>query len=176
MLKLLRPSLLFLIAFIAGAVWFKMSAPKTCPTLGADAKIFVLTGDVRRIPFATKLLYDFPDRRLYIVGVGTHNFSPMISDKIRRQIDIEKDSKTTLENAIAIAEIVQAQGFKKIVLVTTADHMMRSELLIRRRLPDTKITPCPVQLNGMPAPRRLERWGLEYLKYLGTLVGLESKK
>ncbi|MDR1207531.1 MAG: YdcF family protein [Rickettsiales bacterium] len=176
MLKLLRPSFLILVAFVAGGAWFKASAPKSCPALGTDAKIFVLTGDVRRIPFATKLLYDFPDRRLYIVGVGTHNFSPMISEEIQRQIDIEKDSKTTSENAIAIAEIVHAQGFKKIVLVTTADHMMRSKLLIRRRLPDTKITSCPVQLHGMPAPRRLERWGMEYLKYLGTLIGLESKR
>ncbi|MCL1902174.1 MAG: YdcF family protein [Alphaproteobacteria bacterium] len=174
--KLLKPSLLIILILGLGGIWFKSAAPTRCPTLSSDAKIFVLTGDVRRIPFAIKKLNGFPDRRLYIIGVGTHNFDPFIPDATRRQIVIENDSRTTSENAIAIREIAIAQNFKKIVLVTTADHMMRSELLILRQLPDVKITPCPVPLYGMDATRRLERWGYEYLKYLGTLMGIDSKK
>ena len=174
-MKLLTPSLLIILLFVLGGVWFKATAPVRCPTPATDAKIFVLTGDARRIPFAAKFLNGYPDRHLFIVGVGTHNFSSMISDDLRRQITIESESKTTLENAIAIRNIALARNLRHIVLVTTADHMNRSNLLIRRQLPYVKIIACPVPLHGMPATQRLERWTWEYIKYLGTLIGIENR-
>ena len=175
-MKFLTPSLLIILLFILGGVWFKSAAPVRCPTLAADAKIFVLTGDARRIPFATRFLDGYPDRHLFIVGAGTYDLSPMISENLRRQITTESESKTTYENAFAIREIANSQNFRRLVLITTADHMNRSNLLIRRQLPDVKIITCPVPLYGMPASKRLERWGWEYIKYLGTLVGIEQKK
>jgi len=47
---------------------------------------------------------------------------------------------------------------------------------MKRRMPNAEIIACPVPLHGMPAPKRLERWGTEYLKYIGTVLGIESKK
>ena len=173
--KILKPSLIILAALVAGAVWFKRSAPTKCPALSADAKIFVLTGDSRRIPFATAKLSGFPDRRLYIIGVGTHNFAQYVNDDVRRQVTDEYESKSTAENAVAIKNIVTAEKFRKIVLVTTADHMMRSMVLVQRQLPDTAIVACPVPLNGTPVARRMERWGTEYVKYLGTIAGIEKR-
>ncbi|MCL2338384.1 MAG: YdcF family protein [Proteobacteria bacterium] len=168
--------MIILILFVLGGVWFKMAAPVRCPPLAADAKIFVLTGDARRIPFATAKLSGFSDRRLYIIGVGTHNFSQYINDEVQRQVTNEYDSKSTAENAIAIKNIVNAEKFRKIVLVTTADHMMRAMVLVGRQLPDAAIVACPVPLNGTPVTRRLQRWGIEYVKYLGTIIGIEKRK
>jgi len=176
MFKILKPSLIILTLFVVGGVWFKRAAPTACPALSADAKIFVLTGDARRIPFATAKLTGFPDRRLFIIGVGTHNFSGYIGDNIRAQVADEYESKSTSENAAAIKTIADAGHFRKIVLVTTADHMMRAMVLVQRQLPDTAIVACPVPLNGTPAVRRLERWGTEYVKYIGTIVGIEKRK
>lgn len=175
-MKWITPSFLIILIFALGGIWFKSSAPQICGALSADANIFVLTGDVRRIPFATKFLTDFPNRRLYIIGVGTHNFADYMPDEVRRQIETENESKSTFENAAAIREIVRERDIRRLVLVTTEDHMTRAELLLRRQLPDVKITPCPVPLRGMHAPRRLERWTMEYIKYIGTLVGMERKK
>ncbi|MCL2538604.1 MAG: YdcF family protein [Alphaproteobacteria bacterium] len=176
MLKLLKPSLLIVTAFVIGGAWFKMSTPDTCPAIASDAKIFVLTGDARRIPFAADLLDGHPSRRLYIIGVGGYDYPYLTPGELRHQIKIENESKTTAENAIAIRDIVREQNIRRIVLVTTQDHMKRSELLIRRQLPDVKIIECPVPLHGTDAALRLERWTLEYMKYIGTMLGVESKK
>jgi len=162
--------------FVLGGVIFKISAPRECPPLSRTENIVVLTGDIRRIPFGMQLLKNQPLRRMYIIGVGGHNYSAMIPRAQRGKIHLETESRTTYENSLAIREIVQAQGIQSFALVTTSDHMHRSLLLIRRRLPNTNIVPCPVPLHGMPANRKLERWGMEYLKYLGTVLGIESKK
>ena len=53
--------------------------------------------------------------------------------------------------------------------------MNRSMLLIKRQLPNTSIIPCPVKLQNMQPEKRLIRWTIEYLKYIATLIGLESK-
>ena len=167
---------MILLLLAAGGVVFKLSAPRACPQLSRTENIFVLTGDIRRIPFGIRLLERQPMRRMYIIGVGGHNYSAMIPKSQRGKVHLETESRSTYENAIAIREISRAQGIKRFALVTTADHMNRSMLLVRRRMPDAEIIACPVPLHGMPANRRLERWGTEYLKYLGTLVGIESKK
>ena len=171
-----RPYLLILFLFVAGGVFFKLSAPRVCPPLSRSENIFVLTGDVRRIPYGIGLLENRPLRRMYIVGVGGHNFSAMIPKAQRGKVHLETESRSTYENALAIRSIAGAQNIKKFALVTTADHMNRAMLLVRRRMPNAEIIACPVPLHGMPAPKRLERWGTEYLKYIGTVIGIESKK
>lgn len=170
------------ILFAAGGIIFKLSAPPACPPLAKDEKIFVLTGDIRRIPFGLHLLESHPRRRMYIIGVGGiaqgggDYFSAIIPKDEKAKVVIESESRSTYENAIAVREITSAQSIKKFALVTTEDHMTRALLLMQRRMPDAEIIPCPVPLHGMPAARRIERWGTEYFKYLGTLAGMESKK
>lgn len=170
-----RPFFWLLILFIATGVYFKSSAPTTCPWLSENERIFVLTGDVRRIPFAKTLLERHPRRHLYIIGVGG-DFTAMIPTDKRPMITTESESRTTYENALAIREIATAQNLNRFAIVTTEDHMPRAMLLVRRRMPDANIIPCPVPLHGMPAPQRLERWAIEYLKYIGTVLGVESRK
>ncbi|MCL1786274.1 MAG: YdcF family protein [Alphaproteobacteria bacterium] len=170
-----RPPIWLLIAVVAGGLYFKSSVPDSCPWLSDSEKIFVLTGDVRRIPFAMALLDNYPNRRLYIIGAGG-NYSAMIPDDKKSKISIESESRTTYENAVAIREIARAQKINRIALVTTEDHVPRAMMLVRRRMPDAEIIPCPVPLYGMPVPKQLERWATEYVKYLGTAVGVETKK
>jgi uncharacterized SAM-binding protein YcdF (DUF218 family) len=171
----MRPYILITFIIVAGGLHFKSSAPKNCPWLAESESIFVLTGDVRRIPFAMSLLEDHPKRRLYIIGVGG-NVSAMIPANKRTRVTVESESRTTYENALAMREIVRAQNIKRFAIVTTEDHMPRAMMLARRRMPDAQIIPCPVPLHGMPAPKKLERWATEYAKYLGTMIGIETKK
>ncbi|MDR1696967.1 MAG: YdcF family protein [Rickettsiales bacterium] len=151
---------------------FKLSAPSHCVGLRPDDSIFVLTGDMRRIPAGVKLLNDAPDRKMYIIGVGgarPENFAS-------QNIWVESESKTTYENAAAIARIVAANDLQRIVLVTTEEHISRALLLTRRALPpETQIVPCPVPLRHMPAPARLTRWTMEYIKFIATVLGVYEK-
>lgn len=174
-MKLLTPSLAILILLAGGAVTFKTRTPDKCASVRNDDTLFVLTGDSRRIPYAMKLLENHPDRNLKIIGVGGHEYWALIPKDLQPQIELETNSKTTYENARAVRKIVHNKNLSRIVLVTTEDHMNRSMLLIERQLPDTNIIPCPVKLEKMSPHERLVRWGTEYLKYIATLFGLESR-
>ena len=156
--------------FASGFVAFKIAEP-TCKPIGDAAHIFVLTGDARRIPFALEMLDGYPWRRLYIIGAGT----PSLDVGFGRQIEIESESATTYENALAVRQIVEKRRLNSIVVVTTADHITRATYLIKNQLPDIVINACPVPLTDMEPSRQLERWIQEYVKFIGTLLGIQQK-
>jgi uncharacterized SAM-binding protein YcdF (DUF218 family) len=170
-MRFFTPSLLILSFFVLGGAIFKSTAPRNCATILPDDSIFVLTGDTRRIPFAVRQMRRYPKSHLYIIGAGASNVFK--SDRITT----ESSSKSTYQNAMAIKKIADAQGLNRIVLITTVDHYNRAKYLIAEQLPNTEIVACPVSLLGMPVARRLERWTTEYIKYIGTMIGIrESAK
>lgn len=168
-MKFFTPSFLLVAFFVIGGMMFKSMAPTTCGALLPDDSIFVLTGDVRRIPFAMNQVKRYPDADLYIIGAGGG-----FDDRIARRATIESESKSTYQNAIAIRKIVEQSGLDRIVIVTTVDHMNRAQYLIRHEIPGIEIVACPVPLNGMPVRKRLERWTTEYLKYIVTMFGIKE--
>ena len=169
-MKFLTPSFVVLGLFVIGGMVFKSYAPRTCGEIMSDDSLFVLTGDVRRIPFAMRQVRQFPATDIYIIGAGAETAasdSPI-------PVLVESESKSTYQNAVAIRNIVERTGLDRIVIVTTEDHMNRAEYLVRHELPNTEIVTCPATLYGMPATRRLERWTTEYIKYLVTLIGIKE--
>ena len=169
-MKFLTPSFLLLGFFVMGGMVFKSSAPRECGQIMPDDSIFVLTGDVRRIPFAMRTVSQYPDTDVYIIGAGADTSAFAAA----RPIMVESESKSTYQNAIAIRNIVNKTGLERIVIITTEDHINRAEYLIRQELPITEIVTCPATLYGMPAPRRLERWTTEYIKYIVTMFGIKE--
>ena len=147
---------------------FKSMTPPRCENLQQTDSIFVLTGDVRRIPYALKKLEKLQYGNLYIIGAGTQNIPDI------PHIKIETMSKSTYQNALAIKQISEQEKLKRIVIVTTEDHMNRALYLLRTTLPDTDIIACPASLTGMPTPIRVKRWTVEYIKYIVTLFGIKE--
>nr|MBQ0091173.1 YdcF family protein [Candidatus Enterousia merdequi] len=92
----------------------------------------------------------------------------------KKHIRIESLSKSTYQNTLAIKNIVEQEQMNRIVIVTTEDHMNRAMYLLHQTLPNTDIIACPASLTGMPAPVRVKRWAIEYLKYLVTLFGIKE--
>lgn len=168
-MRFLTPSFLLVICFVLGGMMFKSMSPKQCGTILPDDSIFVLTGDERRIPFAMRQMRKHPDADLYIIGAG----APSI-DALTHNVKIESESKSTYQNALAIKEIVQRSGLDRLVLVTTEDHMARAKYLLRTEMPYVEIVACPVTLTGMNATKRLERWTIEYVKYIVTMFGIKE--
>ncbi len=168
-MRLLAPSLLLVSLFVIGGMVFKTTAPRQCGTILPEDSIFVLTGDVRRIPFAMRQLRNHPKADLYIIGAGMPG-----SHKMKKQVTIESDSKSTYENALAIKKIVNEKGLDRIVIITTEDHMHRANYLIKQELPVIEIVTCPVPLSDMPVSKRLERWATEYVKYIATMFGIKE--
>ncbi len=168
-MKYLTPSFVLLGCFVLGGIIFKSSAPRECNGILPDDSIFVLTGDMRRIPFAMRQLHANPDSDLYIIGVGAP-----ASFEMTQRVSIESDSKSTYQNAKAIRDIVNRAGLDRIVLVTTEDHINRAMYLVRSELPDVNVVACPVTLSAMPPAKRLERWTTEYIKYIVTMFGIKE--
>jgi uncharacterized SAM-binding protein YcdF (DUF218 family) len=168
-MKLLRPSFLLLGIFVLGGIIFKLTSPNDCDFILNNDSIFVLTGDFRRVPFALSQIEKYPDADLYIIGAGLE--APYIGNE--RAI-IESGSKSTYQNALAIKNIVEKSGLDRIVLITTEDHIQRATFLVKSELPETQIVSCPVVLHEMRAARRLERWLVEYAKFLVTMVGIKE--
>ena len=168
MIKYIPVSLVLIFGFTFGGIMFKSMTPPRCESLMQNDNIFVLTGDVRRIPYALKKLNDLPYGNLYIIGAGAENITE------RPHVSIESESKSTYQNTLAIKKIAEEQNIKRVIIVTTEDHMNRSLYLLREILPETDIVPCPASLTGMPTPARLKRWSIEYIKYIVTLCGIKE--
>ncbi|MBN1281960.1 MAG: YdcF family protein [Alphaproteobacteria bacterium] len=169
-MKFFNPSLLVISFFVLGGAVFKSTAPTRCTTILPNDSIFVLTGDVRRIPFALREFRKHPTTRMYIIGAGASGI------KMPPRVTVESNSKSTYQNAVAIKRIAESQGLNRIVLITTVDHFNRAKYLIKDELPNVEIAPCPVPLTSMPVSKRLERWTTEYIKYVGTLIGIKDSK
>lgn len=167
-MRIFSPSLLFGL-FVIGGLLYKDTTPNDCHLIKNSDSAFVLTGDYRRIPFAMRRLHEHPDLKIYIIGSGAQGSYDM-SDKV----SVETKSKSTYQNAKAIKKIVEEKELNKIVLITTEDHINRARYLIRKEIPEIKIVSCPAPLSGMPVTKRLERWGIEYIKYIATLFGIKE--
>lgn len=168
-MKLITPSFLLVGLFVLGGMVFKTSSSLQCGPILPNDNVFVLTGDARRIPFALKQVNQYPDTQIYIIGAG----GPECVHS-NHHIVIESGSKSTYQNALAIKKIVNQKHLNRIVLITTEEHMKRAQYLINNELPDTEIATCPATLIGMSASKRLERWTIEYIKYIATIFGIKE--
>ena len=169
MIKYIPASLVLIFCFVFGGIMFKSMTPPRCETLRQDDTIFVLTGDARRIPYALKKLDSLQYGNLYIIGAGAVTTIPN-----HTHINVESKSKSTYQNTLAIKKIVDTEKLDRIVIVTTEDHMNRAMYLLHDTLPNTDIVACPASLTGMPAPSRVRRWTIEYIKYIVTLFGIKE--
>lgn len=66
------------------------------------------------------------------------------------QIITETESHNTMEQAVNLAELLSATKKKRIGLVTSALHMMRSMRAFESRFPDDAIVPIPVNYLYIP--------------------------
>lgn len=168
-MKVFTPSFLILGFFVLGGMIFKLTSPLSCGPILPNDNIFVLTGDARRVPYALNQTKQYPMARIHIIGAGGHNFNTG-----KHHVTMETKSKSTYQNALAIERIVRQKHLKRIVVVTTEEHMKRATHLIRLETPDTELVTCSAPLTGMPASQRLQRWTVEYVKYLVTLFGIKE--
>jgi len=93
-------------------------------------------------------------------------------------IVLESNSQTTYTNAIESAAIIKKNGWKKVLLVTSAYHMRRSKLAFERQAVKVYPAPAPlrIEVDTAPYPRLLlsylnwyEYAGLAYYKLRGWI-------
>ena len=166
----------FLIVFglMAGFAGFAGHVSASSPPQDVDADaIIVLTGGEGRLQTAVHLLEIGAGERVLISGVN-----PDVSEEAVRAtsdidpdlfaccIDLGREAADTVGNAREAVVWAQANGFQRIIVVTSDYHMPRAILELRALMPEHDLIAWPV-----PSPRPWEtataarRWALEYLKF-----------
>jgi len=103
---------------------------------------------------------------------------PDIREAVICCIDLDPRATNTVQNAEQTAIWAQVHGFRSLIIVTSAHHVPRAFLEMRRAMPTMRLSAWPV----IPANVKLEAWWRfpgtfslllgEYVRYLYALAGL----
>lgn len=103
------------------------------PAPSGDEAIVVVTGDSRRIPRALDLLAQRNAALLVISGVqpgvSLHQLvgaSTVLPKELLARILVETDAVSTRENALRTRPLLETNGIKRVILVTSDYHMYRT--------------------------------------------------
>lgn len=126
----------------------------------ADA-IVVLTGGKGRTHEGLRLLRRGAGRMLVVSGVhtdadlGSIFHGEGVTAEEQERIILEKSSRSTYENAVEAAGIIEGLGAESIILITSGYHMKRALKTFRRTLPrHVIIDPYPVRSPNFD----MDRW------------------
>ena len=108
------------------------------PISQADA-ILVLGGESQARPVAAARLYrEGVASKVFIIGTGDHetNRRALLSGGVPEiRITIERESKSTLENADFAKPLLEAAGVRRVLLVTSSFHARRALATFQQRIP-----------------------------------------
>ena len=108
------------------------------PISQADA-ILVLGGESQARPVTAARLYrEGVASKVFIIGTGDHetNRRALLSGGVpENRITIERESKSTLENAEFAKPLLEAAGVRRVLLVTSSFHARRALATFQQRIP-----------------------------------------
>lgn len=151
-------TILFIAMIISGFVRFAedVSSLKPAEDLNQADAIVVLTGGTKRITQAVELFEQGVGEKLFISGVN-----PDISDQELQRVSgasqetfsccimLGRKAKDTIGNGKEIAEWASEMGYKKLVVVTSNYHMIRSLYELKTVSEDISFLPFPVMATDL---------------------------
>jgi uncharacterized SAM-binding protein YcdF (DUF218 family) len=183
----LNLGLLVVILLVAGFGYFIWQLPSREIALDRNADgIVVLTGGDSRVTDALELLSSGRGKRLLISGV----YVGTTTSDIRRQVvdynrvlsccvDLDYSAVNTVGNAVQARQWALKNGFRSLIVVTSAYHMPRALAELSHQLPDVALIPYPVVSHRL----RIEPWWSntattkvvlsEYFKYLAAKLRMQ---
>jgi uncharacterized SAM-binding protein YcdF (DUF218 family) len=173
---------LVVVFYALSFVLFVSTLPRTPDTMPRADGIVALTGGDTRLDAAASLLEHGRAKRMLVSGVDQATSRATLKNVMHGGawfdccVDLGYAGEDTRGNAQEAAGWAHDHGFKSIVLVTARYHMPRACQEFRHLMPAMKLTPYPVEENGID----LSAWWRhrsttlllqrEYAKYLTALV------
>lgn len=163
-------SLIIIVGSKAGAMLLvaaleSRAVPLSLPLDNRCQAIVVLGGGTERERYAAKLQRE-TGLPLMVSGVEAPAMVRKITKEFATPIQwVEKNSRTTEENAEFSARILKERGIRRILLVTNAGHMLRAQIIFRHN--DLEVIAAPVIFSRheplsasdfLPSKEGLNRW------------------
>jgi len=145
-----------LIAF-TGFVWFVVETFSLSRSERPTDAIVVLTGGRGRVEEGVRLYRAGQARWLLLSGVDpavkrSELYRERRGENLAEGILLEKTSRTTLENALYVRDLLASRNIGSIQLITSRYHLPRALLIFRQLLPkEVAIYPYPVESRNLPA-------------------------
>ncbi|MBY0336252.1 MAG: YdcF family protein [Acetobacteraceae bacterium] len=147
-------------------VWFLHEATRAAdPAPRADA-ILVLTGAALRLDAGRQLLAAGAAPRLFVSGVNPQVRAEELGLP-EGESALGREARDTRGNGIEAAAKARREGWSRVVVVTSAPHMPRALVELRRAAPEVRWLPHPVP--GSQEPAALLR---EYAKLVAATLGV----
>lgn len=145
--------------------------------------IVILTGTPARLNAGFHLLKSGAGSRLLVSGVNAkvtretlRQATGQSEELMNCCVDLGRIAQNTVGNAVETARWATSNEFGRLLIVTSAYHMPRSLVELKRRLPDATLLPYPVESTTLD----LQKWWTsantmlivsgEFNKYLFSLV------
>jgi uncharacterized SAM-binding protein YcdF (DUF218 family) len=169
-----------------GGLLYHYPANPELASIPQDAAIVCLAGGKFRVEAAYSLFARGVGSELLIIGAGKRStvaglirahaaeMSGKISPERFQKIQVENESRNTIENAFALGRYLQQNpGVKTIVLVTSSYHMRRAQVMIENHVDkDIRIIPYTPENDAIGPENWWKSWigievtTVEYFKFL----------